>query len=147
MQLRRDEQEQFIFKADLEKETILQNRDNYNFKLKLINDIFNSYEDYQDRIRKKLLSLKFNKKYVNKTSDDEIQLIEKRLHDQTDVIHTILTYLTPRNAWIIEKCYLDKFTKFKTTWYEEHFSKTTFYKYKREAVDQFVNYFYDTIIS
>ncbi|WP_322935219.1 hypothetical protein RRG40_01150 [Mycoplasmopsis felis] len=137
----------FIFVTQETNENIIKNKDNYNFQLSLMKKLFDSYDNYKDEMIKKLLSLKLKNEYLLKDTTKEIQQVEKCLEDKNNVIHTILNYLTPRNASIIEKCYLDKVTKHNTTWYSDHFSKTTFYKYKKEAVSQFVNYFYNTIIS
>ncbi|MCU9933984.1 hypothetical protein NWE61_02115 [Mycoplasmopsis felis] len=86
--------------------------------------LFDSYDNYKDEMIKKLLSLKFKNEYLLKDTTKEIQQVEKCLEDKNNVIHTILNYLTPRNAWIIEKCYLDKVTKHNTTWYSLRFPES-----------------------
>ncbi|MGZ9755793.1 MG284/MPN403 family protein [Mycoplasma sp. 394] len=138
--------DQFVFKIDLKKDTLLKNKNNYNFKLKIMKSLFDSYEKYLDHIRKKLIRIRFNTLETEENRIAELKNFERKLNDKNDIIHTILNYLTPRNAWIIEKCYLDRATRSKTTWYEEHFSKTTFYKYKKDAINQFVGYFYDSLL-
>ncbi|WLP85435.1 MG284/MPN403 family protein [Mycoplasma seminis] len=67
----------------------------------------------------------------------EIDEFEKSLKESPDVFDYILSIMTVENAWIIHQIYIEKRSEKNKEWYQEFFSKTTFYKKRRAAIYEF----------
>ncbi|MHA0272537.1 MG284/MPN403 family protein [Mycoplasma sp. 48589B] len=81
--------------------------------------------------------------YIN-TQDPEIKQlideIETNLRKTHNIFNYILAMMSPENSWIIHKTYIDPETSNNKHWYIAHFSKTTFYKKKHNAILEFGKY-------
>ncbi|RIV16824.1 MG284/MPN403 family protein [Mycoplasmopsis gallopavonis] len=118
----------------------------YEQQCKVIKEIFATNEVYREVIKYKLFQLKFNKMHnVGEKVEQEINDLEKMMKGEGSLIRMVLEFMTPSNAWIIEKCFLDQTTKFQSEWYLERFSKTTFYKRKKEAIQEFLKFYFHNV--
>ncbi|WP_036451950.1 MG284/MPN403 family protein [Mycoplasma buteonis] len=117
----------------------------YTQQLEFLKSVFRTYEAYRKQLRYDLFTLKYE--LMNKVNDLEIQkqmkLIEEKLNGKGSLISLILSMMDKENAWIIEKCHLDSESSNNPHWYLDYFSKTTFYKKKRLAVKEFVNFYFN----
>ncbi|EFF41243.1 MG284/MPN403 family protein [Mycoplasmopsis alligatoris] len=92
------------------------------------------------RVFKELLKKNKNNKYDN---SEPIKEIKKENKKTTDLIDFVLDNMNPFNSWIIKKSFMDKNENLMSHWYEEFFSKTTYYKKKKEAIREFMGLYFD----
>ncbi|QGZ97721.1 hypothetical protein GE118_02795 [Mycoplasma sp. NEAQ87857] len=128
-------------------ETLLE-KQLYVQQCKVIDEIFKTHDFYVLLLKEKLLRLKFMMKNKHDQIDlkQKQELLEEKIKGKGTLIEIVLKLMHPHTAWLIEKCYLDPETKFDGRWYLEHFSKTTFYKRKKEAVQEFVGYYFNHVL-
>ncbi|VEU58777.1 MG284/MPN403 family protein [Mycoplasmopsis gallinacea] len=114
----------------------------YNQQCRLTKEICKMHLLYLDNIKKQISCLKFKERF-EKTNPEfaaKRQLLEEKLQQNDSLIQIVLSNMSPKNAWIIEKTYLSN--NYNSEWYLDYFSKTTFYKRKREAIKEFVDLYF-----
>ncbi|MBN4083737.1 DUF1492 domain-containing protein [Mycoplasma sp. CSL10137] len=114
----------------------------YVYEHKLVEMIFKTHWKFREIFKRKLMGETFKERfYHKKINEKQKEWLLKMAEGKNSIVRMILDNMTHKHSWILEKCYLDKNTMDNTLWYEQHFSKTTFYKVKREAVKEFVSYY------
>ncbi|VEU70608.1 MG284/MPN403 family protein [Mycoplasmopsis glycophila] len=116
----------------------------YAQQCKMVKEIFVTNDWYKEILKYRLFQLKFTNNFEidNEENQLEIERVEKQIQGEGTLIKLILSLMSPENAWLIEKCYLDPETKNGKGWYLDYFSKTTFYKRKKQAITEFLNFYF-----
>ncbi|WGI36395.1 MG284/MPN403 family protein [Mesomycoplasma lagogenitalium] len=65
--------------------------------------------------------------------------IPKELNSGLSAFERIMSFLQPIDVFVIKKEFLEDSPK---NWFQEHWSKSTYYKYVTTAIDNFLFYFY-----
>ncbi|WP_051521841.1 MG284/MPN403 family protein [Mycoplasma leonicaptivi] len=110
---------------------------------KMMHAIFNFRRDIKQLLAKIKLKQSFSKKVFKKDLELDERIIQlKDYYDESNsLINTILSNLSSEDSWIIEKCFNDENTIKDKEWYLEYFSKTTFYKRRKIAIRNFLDYY------
>ena len=67
--------------------------------------------------------------------NDSVIMSKKRNIKSISIFETIFSLLDQKLSTIIKNDFIDKISPF---WYEEHMSKSNYYKLKHQAIDQFL---------
>ncbi|WP_157771829.1 MG284/MPN403 family protein [Mycoplasmopsis bovirhinis] len=115
----------------------------YNQMCKLLRELFATYLEYKDLIKKQVIRTKLELRFFphDRHIEEGLEFLEEKLKNKEDFIQVILSYMSSESAWLLKNCYLNNETKDMTEWYLKHFSKTTFYKKKKTAVLEFASYY------
>lgn len=125
-------------------ETLLVNKEQYKqqcrvvkelCQLKLMNERLTRTRIFKERLK----TLK-NSEYDNSL---QIKEIKKNHQSSIDLIDFVLKNMKPINSWLIQNSYLKDKTEADVFWYEEYFSKTTFYKKRKAAIKEFMEHYFD----
>ncbi|ADE19470.1 MG284/MPN403 family protein [Mycoplasma crocodyli] len=104
-------------------------------QLKLLNEKLASVRMFKEKLKGAI-----NATYNN---TEEISRIEQAKNQSTDLIDFVLKNMTPFNSWLIKNAFMTKNEQLMGHWYEEYFSKTTYYKKKKEAINEFMALYFD----
>ncbi|WP_426461158.1 MG284/MPN403 family protein [Mycoplasma hafezii] len=119
--------------------------DLYEQQLKFLKEVFLTDLLYKKQLKYELFKLRYESLRDDADQDkikDQERELEAKIQGKGSVIELILSLMDTDKAWLIKKCYWDSESKINNQWYLEYFSKTTFYKRKREAVKQFVDFYF-----
>ncbi|QZE12592.1 MG284/MPN403 family protein [Mycoplasma sp. Ms02] len=113
-----------------------------NGKSELVKTICNLYKLNLKSIelekKRKLLYAKDKESDTARTLPDKTEFVRsnKEKTSNTEFLKLVLKNMSKKEAWIIENTYIND--EDNTTWYENYFSRSNFYKKRKEAVDQFL---------
>ncbi|WP_324672851.1 hypothetical protein U5U50_00310 [Mycoplasma sp. 888] len=75
----------------------------------------------------------------------QLEIETNKLKKDSSLVGLVLSLMKIQNSWIINKMYCDEETRYNKEWYTDYFSKTTFYKRKREAIKEFIEIYFNYV--
>ncbi|QCZ36813.1 MG284/MPN403 family protein [Mycoplasma nasistruthionis] len=114
---------------------------------KLAEDIFKLYDLQLMFLKRKIhqLELLVKNKKANSGLKRELDSCKRKLAGEDSLMEKVLDLMGLQHSWLMRKIYLDPSSKQDKFWYTQYFSKTTFYKKKRMAVQEFSKIFLDLV--
>ncbi|WP_406613803.1 MG284/MPN403 family protein [Mycoplasma corogypsi] len=115
-------------------------------QLVVVNEIFKAEKLYNQIIKEKLLILDRLRQMQQITEDKYYDLknnLEDKISDANSIAKTVIINMGPQNKWMMEKCFIEQAELQDKKWYEEYFSKSTYYKRKREAITEFLSFYFN----
>ncbi|QNM93408.1 hypothetical protein H9M94_02215 [Mycoplasma sp. Pen4] len=110
----------------------------------VLDKIFELEKKYKNLLKNQtMMLLAKSSKTGNSSLLEQVEMIQDRINGKGSLIYLALAMMSVENSWMLTHLYLDEASQLDKKWYEKYFSKTTFYKRKKEAIREFINIYFN----
>lgn len=106
-------------------------------QLKLMDIYFNPYPQSENMLKETVTNYNYN--YLHKRLDKK-----RNLELFIKMIEQIHQNVSKESAIILENEYLERKDK---GWWQQYFSRATYYRFKHQAMDEFFNYYDESLLA
>ncbi|MEA4333871.1 MG284/MPN403 family protein [Mycoplasma sp. 1232] len=112
----------------------------------VVNNIFKLRDIFIKNLKSKIVNLETILRHKNDPEvSKQLEIETNKLKKDSSLVGLVLSLMKIQNSWIINKMYCDEETRYNKEWYTDYFSKTTFYKRKRDAIKEFIEIYFNYV--
>ncbi|MEE3928395.1 hypothetical protein V2E24_02275 [Mycoplasmopsis ciconiae] len=108
----------------------------YALKCKMIKEIFKIYNN-QNRLNN---IMDFQKTLSIGLSAEMCKYTE-HFATNKEMLDKVMSQLDSKHSWILQNIFIKK-NQNRKNWYQDYFSRSTFFKLKKEAINEFINLYF-----